>query len=170
MVSLSWSVVGTGDFNGDGRDDILWRSSTGQLSNWLANENGSYTANDANAFTSVPTDWKVVGTGDFNGDGRDDILWRNSSTGQVSDWLGQSNGGFVANDANALLDVLTSWHVVDTGDYNGDGRDDVLWRNDSGQLSNWLGQANGSFVPNDGNASSFVPTNWLVQAPDNLFV
>ncbi|MCY7279803.1 MAG: M10 family metallopeptidase C-terminal domain-containing protein, partial [Sphingomonas bacterium] len=38
---------------------------------------------------------------DFNGDGRSDILWRNVATGQLSDWLGQANGGFVGNDANA---------------------------------------------------------------------
>ena len=54
---------------------------------------GGFTPNDANAFTSVPTSWTVVGTGDFNGDHRDDILWR-SDTGQLSNWLGQANGGF----------------------------------------------------------------------------
>ncbi|HEV2044015.1 MAG TPA: Calx-beta domain-containing protein, partial [Sphingomicrobium sp.] len=31
-------------------------------------------------------------------------------------------------------------------DFNGDGRSDILWRNVDGQMSNWLGQANGGFV------------------------
>ena len=30
--------------------------------------------------------WKAVGTGDFNDDGNSDILWQNTSTGQVSIW------------------------------------------------------------------------------------
>ncbi|MFV1874309.1 hypothetical protein [Nioella sp.] len=28
-------------------------------------------------------DWDIVGTGDYNGDGTDDILWRNVNTGSV---------------------------------------------------------------------------------------
>ncbi|MEO8141377.1 MAG: M10 family metallopeptidase C-terminal domain-containing protein, partial [Sphingomicrobium sp.] len=70
---------------------------------------------------------------DFNGDGRSDILWRNID-GQMSNWLGQANGGFVQNNANAAAVVPTSWQIAGTGDFNGDGRDDILWRNVDGQL------------------------------------
>ncbi len=163
VVPVAWQVVGTGDFNGDGRDDILWRNSDGTVSDWLGTAAGGFTPNDANAARFVPTSWSVVGTGDFNGDGRDDILWRNSN-GQISDWLGQANGGFVLNDAIALTNVDTAWHVVGTGDFNGDGRDDILWRNDNGQLSNWLGQANGGFINNGAIAGTFVPLAWSVVA------
>ena len=162
-VPTNWSVVGAGDFNGDGRDDILWRNTSGQLSNWLGTASGGFVTNDANAFSSVPTNWIVIGTGDFNGDGRDDILWRNTS-GQLSNWLGTAAGGFVTNDANAFSSAPTNWHVVGTGDFNGDGRDDILWRSDAGQLSNWLATASGGFVTNDANAFTTVPTNWQVVA------
>ena len=165
----SWKIAGTGDFNGDGRTDILWRSDSGQLSDWLGQANGGFIGNDGNAMTSVPTSWKVAGTGDFNGDGRTDILWR-SDSGQLSDWLGQANGGFVKNDANALTSAPSSWHIVETGDYNGDLRDDILWGNDNGQLSNWLGQANGGFVGNDANALTQVATNWVTQPVHDLVI
>jgi len=168
-VSTSWKVAGTGDFNGDGREDILWRSDSGALSDWLANANGGFASNDANAYTTAPTSWKVAGTGDFNGDGREDILWR-SDSGALSDWLANANGGFTSNDANAYATVPTSWHIAGTGDYNGDGREDILWRSDSGALSNWLANANGGFAANDANAHAQASTDWHIQAHDYLIV
>ena len=161
VVPTAWQIAGTGDFNGDGRDDILWRNIDGQLSNWLATATGGYSPNTANAAAVVPTSWQVAGTGDFNGDGRDDILWRNTN-GTVSDWLGTATGGFTPNDANAARSVPISWSVVGTGDFNGDGRDDILWRNANGEVNDWLGQANGGFVPNDANALTSVDAAWKV--------
>ena len=164
-----WTVVGTGDFNGDGRDDILWRDTTGHLSDWLGTSSGGFVSNDANASSWAPTNWHVVGTGDFNGDGRTDILWRDD-TGHVSDWLGTASGGFVSNDSNAASWAPTNWHIVQIGDFNGDGRDDILWRDDTGHLSDWLGTSTGGFINNDANAAGWAPTNWHVQAPSETLV
>lgn len=160
-VPTDWKIVGTGDFNGDGREDILWRHDGGVLTDWLANSTGGYDANSGNLFASVPTDWHVVGTGDFNGDGKSDILWRNDS-GALTDWLGTSTGGFTANDANVLASVPTDWKVVGTGDFNGDGLVDILWRHDSGAVTNWLGTAAGGFIANDANVLASVPNDWKV--------
>ena len=117
----NWSVVGTGDFNGDGMSDILWRySPTGGV--FDAQMNGS----QRTGFNGVGGDanWSVVGTGDFNGDGMSDILWRYSPTGGVFDDQmngSQRTGSYgVGGDAN--------WSVVGTGDFNGDGNSDILWR------------------------------------------
>ena len=43
--------------------------------------------------TVADLNWKVAGTGDFNGDGKSDICWRNSSTGENAIW----NSGDAAN-------------------------------------------------------------------------
>jgi hypothetical protein len=162
-MPVSWQVAGTGDFNGDGRDDILWRNgSTGQTTDWLGQANGGFVGNDANFYATIPTSWNVVGIGDFNGDGRDDILWRNPSTGQTTDWLGQANGGFVGNDANALSTIGTSWQVAATGDFNGDGRSDILWRDNTGAVTTALGQANGGFASNAANFWTTIPTSWQI--------
>ena len=162
-VATSWKVAGVGDFDGDGKDDILWRHDGGLITNWLGEADGGFRDNFANAAANVATSWKVVGTGDFNGDGKDDLLWRHDS-GLLTNWLGEADGGFADNYANASANVATSWAIVGIGDFNGDGKDDILWRHDSGLLTNWLGEADGGFVPNNGNAWANVDTSWQVAA------
>jgi Ca2+-binding RTX toxin-like protein len=164
-IPTSWKVTGVGDFDGDGRSDILWRNDNGALTDWLGQANGGFVANDAAALIyNIPTSWKVAGVGDFNGDGRSDILWRNDG-GALTNWLGQVNGGFAANDANALIyDIPTSWKVAGVADFNGDGRGDILWRNDNGALTDWLGQANGGFAANDAVALDYgISKSWHTQ-------
>jgi hypothetical protein len=58
---------------------------------------------------AVNTDWHVVGTGDFNGDGKSDILWRHDS-GYVVEWLMNSNQ--IASNLG-VAGVTTDWHIVD---------------------------------------------------------
>ena len=161
QVSTGWTIADTGDFNGDGRDDILWRHDNGQVTDWLGTASGGFTENYSALLLGVPTAWSIAGTGDFNGDGRDDIIWRNAN-GAVTDWLGAANGAFVENYAALSLQVSTDWKIAETGDFNGDGRDDILWRNDNGTLTDWLGAANGAFVENYGTLLRAVPNDWKI--------
>ena len=66
-----WTVVGVGDFNGDGKADILWRHTSGTLYQWQMNGTSVIGAGSPGG---APTDWTVVGVGDFNGDGKADVL------------------------------------------------------------------------------------------------
>src|SRR5262249_60061588 len=80
--------------------------------------------------------WTVAGTGDFNGDGVSDILWYNTTSGQVVIWL--INGTSVIGGGSPGS-VGSPWIAAETGDFNGDGKSDILWYNStSGQLVVWL--------------------------------
>ena len=168
---LSWQIAAIGDFNGDGKGDILWRNtSTGVVTDWLGTATGGFTDNYNAARASVPLSWQIVGSGDFNGDGKDDILWRNTGTGVITDWLGTASGGFSDNFNNSHAGVPTNWTIAGTGDFNGDGKDDILWRNEAGTTTNWLGSSNGGFTHNDANFYAGVSTSWhLEHAPDGFF-
>src|SRR5262249_2451539 len=81
VADQSWQVAGTGDFDGDGKADILWRNSaTGE--NYIYFMDGRTIANEGFIRTVADQNWQVAGVGDFDGDGKADILWRNSATGE----------------------------------------------------------------------------------------
>ena len=79
-----WKAVATGDFDGDGKSDILWQNTDGQAAIWEMNGN-TRTGGGAISVNPGPT-WRAVGTGDFYGDGKADVLLQDKSTGQVSVW------------------------------------------------------------------------------------
>jgi len=139
--SSGWSVSGTGDFDGDGDSDILWRNSnTGETHIWKINA-ATMTAQSSAVLSVVPSSsgWSVSGTGDFDGDGDSDILWRNSNTGETHIW--KINAATMTAQSSAVLSVVPSssgWSVSGTGDFDGDGDSDILWRNsNTGETHIW---------------------------------
>jgi hypothetical protein len=72
--------------------------------------------------------------GDYNGDGKADIFWRNYTTGGNTIWRSGSKAQRVS-----LKVVSTGWVAAAAGDFNGDGKDDVLWRESTtGSNKIWL--------------------------------
>jgi len=129
VTDQTWTIVGTGDFNGDGNPDILWRNiSTGANVVWYMN---GATMTSWASVTPTVTDqtWIVVGVGDFNGDGKPDILWRNTSTGADVVWY--MNGATMTTYAALSAVTDQTWTIVGVGDLNSDGKPDILWRNTS---------------------------------------
>jgi hypothetical protein len=90
-----------------------------------------------------------------------DILWRNSN-GDTSMWLMTGNGPQVqVSSTNDLGLIPTSWNVALTGDFNGDGRTDILWRNSNGDASVWF--MNGTVVSSVSDLG-LMPTSWVIQS------
>jgi hypothetical protein len=52
----------------------------------------------------------AIGTGDFNGDGHSDILFQNTSSGQVSIW--EMNGNTLIGSGAVSPNLGSSWRAV----------------------------------------------------------
>lgn len=159
-IGADWMVEGMADFSGDNRSDILWRDTDGSLSTWNAVDAGTGIGFQENSWYHAPVslDWHVVGLGDFNGDGKDDILWHNDD-GALSVWT-STGSGFVENQMNAS--AATSWQIVEAGDVNGDAKADILWRNSDGAISVWT--SSGSSWSQNVYYDGSVGTDWSLIA------
>jgi hypothetical protein len=142
--SQGWFV---GDFNGDGKDDLV-RYVPGQSgADVFLSKNGAFeSAGSWSGAWNGHSKWYV---GDFNGDGKDDLM--RSVYGSGADVL-LSNG--------AVFSAPTVWSVEDdgdqgwyVGDFNGDGKDDIL-RYVAGRSSAEVFTSNGSSFDYAGNWST----------------
>jgi hypothetical protein len=120
-----------GDFDGDGREDILWRHVGGASYVWLMNG----TAVSGASLPLVGPTWRVAAIGDLDGDGRDDLVWRHTS-GAIYLWL--MEGATVKGQGFTSAQTGRTWHLRAVGDFDGDGRADILWRHLNGSLYLWL--------------------------------
>jgi hypothetical protein len=132
------------DFNGDGKDDIV-AFNQGNLGDvYVALSNG-------NGFDGTTVKWhdwfspagETPLTGDFNGDGKDDIV--SFAQGTAADvWVALSNGtsfgpGVKWNDFFSLAGEIPA-----VGDVNGDGKDDVVTFTHNAAADVYVALSNGS--------------------------
>jgi cysteine-rich repeat protein len=76
--------------------------------------------------------------GDFDGDGKSDLFWRNGSNGSDVIWKSGNSA-----TSQAVAGLSTTWQLVGRGDFNGDGKSDVFWRNAStGANAIWKSASN----------------------------
>jgi hypothetical protein len=143
------SQLFTGDFNGDGRADMLCHDKTGYK--WVA------LASSAGEFTG--TSWKramgwcshagsELHVGDFNGDGRTDMMCHDKS-GYKWVALAKPDGSFTGTSWKKDMKWCINEDHLMIGDFNGDGRDDMLCFSNNHKLV--------SFANKDG---SFSGTSW----------
>lgn len=125
-----------GDFNGDGRDDIL-RQELGYIDGVDGNTASIFFSDGANfsqtlipAGDRIPGDRNRLTVGDFNGDGKDDFVRQgvgalaNDATNSANLWISQGDGSFQRQgDFRDLRGDETRIHVADL---DGDGSSDLI--------------------------------------------
>ena len=129
LVLPSAADFAVGDFNGDGKLDLAATTnptdpSRDPVAIYLGNGDGSFRAPVTYAAGNGPIDLEV---GDFNGDGRPDIVavdtpTANQTSSVVSLLLNRGDGTFAAPVAYNLGDIVSN---VAVGDFNGDGNLDL---------------------------------------------
>lgn len=165
-VGPEWDVEGYGDFNRDNRSDILWRNhKTGENVVWLMNDDAII----GSAFlpaVDIYAGWEIEGVGNFGGDARPDLLWRNANTGGVLVWV-LASPDTIASTAEIPGMEDMEWHIAGVADFNDDGKHDLLWRNDDGgQNSIWL--MNGTSVTSSRTLPIVQGTEWSISAVGNF--
>ena len=147
----SWTLIGCGDFSGDGRDQVVMAYNSG----------AEYHAIDINGtWTNLGTSdsgWEVRAIGDFKGDDKDDIVAFHAETGIVAMW---GDGDSAKWSQLGQLDA-NDWFVVGAGDYNGDAKDDLLVRQYS---SGMLGYYASGDMAQWNELGRGVDMNWTVIA------
>ena len=143
-----------GDFDGNGRSDLIWRNeTTGQTAIWLMN--GTTFSSGATVMNNAA--WRPALLGDFNGDGKTDIVWRNDTTGQSSVWL--MSGTQIIGSAALVTD--TAWRPTHAADFDGNGSQDLVWYNAvTGRTSIWL--MNGKSMASGGSVAFDGGAGWMV--------
>jgi hypothetical protein len=146
-VNTNYKLVATGDFDGDGKMDMIW---TDGSSMWMWTGNGT-------SFTSTymrpyPTRWTVVGTDDLDGDGKTDLIW--ATNGEIAEWL--MNGP--AFTATYSQNLASGWRYLTAGDFDGDGKADLLLTNGTA-MQMWTDFNAGTFTQI---ATHSYPSGWTI--------
>jgi hypothetical protein len=135
-------AVAVGDFNGDGKLDLVTANDDdhGLIAVQLGNGDGSFQPSISSAAGADPL---AIAVGDFDGDGRLDVAVANSNDNDVSILLGNGHGTF--RPAGVVATGLAP-NSIAVGDFNSDGQLDLaVVNNHSNSISILLGNGDGTF-------------------------
>jgi hypothetical protein len=151
------TIVGHGDFNNDGREDLVALEDTSSGTpggNLLFLSNGDGTYDAPVALSSKPVSQGQFVVGDFNHDGNLDYAVLDASGKGIDVWIGHGDGTF---QNNVVLSTSENPIAIAAADMNHDNATDIIVVSAPGgtyaNIQIWLGQSGSSFGSFDGGQS-----------------
>jgi hypothetical protein len=156
-TSGAYRVTATGDFDDDGHLDLVWTSDRRDLKLWLGD---GTSFGPSQTIRSYPEGWEVFGGGDVDGDGKSDLLLRylSSTSNRFGYWI--MNGATVSRTWS--IGTSRVYRVAARGDFNGDGRIDIVWTSSQRDLKLWPGTGTSFGTSQD---IGTYPAGWSVLDP-----
>jgi len=164
QLGPEWNVVGAGNnvhsIYGSLFPTLVFQNATNGRTVFVY-FNGANVAVGGETSLVPKAGYKVVGMGDFAGDGFLDLVFQNQNTHEIVLWL--MNGSFVTGGVTIPTVPAAGWNVVGVGDFNRDGRPDLLFQNAlTGQLMVWY--LSDTRVFGTAVLSAVPPAGWQVKA------
>jgi subtilisin family serine protease len=108
-ADLAWRIAGAGHFNDDEALDLVWRNdSTDSNAVWFLTSSHQIQSTALLSPTGAPG-WRLEMVGDFDRDGHEDLVWRNSGTNAVAAWM---MNGTAVRESISIGTADASWKIV----------------------------------------------------------
>jgi Peptidase family C25/FG-GAP-like repeat len=150
-----------------GADDVVWQNQdTGQMALWQMSSAGSisnylYPAAQYPNPNPLPSTARLIGTGDFDGDGHGDFAFWDPVGEAVTVWKLDGTNTFRENDYFQFMSAQYAPQGV--GDFDGDGLADILWMN-TATRDVTVFEGNGTSLARETLAQPALPAAWNIQA------
>jgi hypothetical protein len=137
----SWA---TADVNGDGKGDLQHIWGGDYINTWISKGDGTYQMKSFQPWPGYGTSLGEWGTGDVNGDGKDDLqhIWGGD---YINTWISEGDGTYQMNSFQPWPGYGTSLGGWFLGDVDGDGKSDLehIWGGD--YINTWISKGDGTY-------------------------
>jgi hypothetical protein len=153
-----------------GRVRLYWQnSSTRQPVIWHLGDSGVRKGGVVVSTGNPASSWRIVGTADIDGDGTEDLVWHNSSSGRVVIWFLDPDGAFRSSQLVLDSNLSTAWKIAGVRDMNKDGVPDLIFHHaTTGRTHIWSLNSQGEYVSGWNVVEVNPSTAWRIRGVEDM--